>query len=191
MDVVVALVWAVLVGAQAASVMRAPTWSGAVLVGANALVGALFLLRRPAAARVQTWDLLLVPLGLFLPTLWRAAPEPGWLAAGVELAGALLVAWSVAALGRSFGLFPARRGVVAAGPYRLVRHPMYVAQALTGLGVGLAGGPDALAWNWPLWVAFVLVQAARAVREERVLRADPAYQGYAARVRWRLAPGVW
>ncbi|MBU1748982.1 MAG: DUF1295 domain-containing protein, partial [Chloroflexi bacterium] len=113
------------------------------------------------------------------------------LPAGVGLAGALLTAWSVAALGRCFGLFPARRGVVASGPYRLVRHPLYAAQALVGLGVCLAGGAGAPAWNWPLWAAFVLVQAARAVREERVLGQDPAYRDYAARVRWRLAPWVW
>jgi len=206
MDLALSLAWAVLVGLQLATVLAAPTAVGVVLVGTNALVGGLFLLRRPAAATIRGWDLLLVPVGLFLPLLWRAAvvseggaapaasllaAVPEGLAAAVELAGALVTVWAVVALGRSFGLFPADRGLVTGGPYRLVRHPMYLAQALTGLGVCLAGGPAALSWNWPLWGAFVLVQAVRAVREERVLRPDPAYQSYAARVRWRLLPGVW
>ncbi|MBU1748076.1 MAG: hypothetical protein KKA73_10340, partial [Chloroflexi bacterium] len=71
-DLALALAWAVLVGLQAAAVFRAPELTGAVLVGANALVGVYLLLRRPAGAQIRGADLLLVPLGLLLPTLWRA-----------------------------------------------------------------------------------------------------------------------
>jgi protein-S-isoprenylcysteine O-methyltransferase Ste14 len=38
----------------------------------------------------------------------------------------------------------------------------------------------------------MLVIAWRAVAEERTLRAElPGYDDYAARVRYRLVPGVW
>src|SRR5262245_56097659 len=37
-------------------------------------------------------------------------------------------------LGRSFGLLPANRGVVDRGPYRIVRHPIYLSYCIGYLG---------------------------------------------------------
>ncbi|MGH7246979.1 MAG: methyltransferase family protein [Pseudomonadota bacterium] len=80
--------------------------------------------------------------------------------------------------------------VVTTGPYRFIRHPGYAAGILIMLDSGVALGS---------WIAAgVLVVTSlpfllhRAVIEDRVLRADlPGYDGYAARVRWRLLPGIW
>jgi protein-S-isoprenylcysteine O-methyltransferase Ste14 len=79
--------------------------------------------------------------------------------------------------------------VVTAGPYRLVRHPVY-AMALLGcpanglaLGSWLAAAIGALAIPLILW---------RCIGEDRMLRAGlPGYVAYAARVRWRLVPWIW
>ena len=38
------------------------------------------------------------------------------------------------ALGRSFGIVAANRGVVSSGPYRLVRHPIYLGYLVTHAG---------------------------------------------------------
>jgi protein-S-isoprenylcysteine O-methyltransferase Ste14 len=52
---------------------------------------------------------------------------------------------------------------------------------LLGSWLGLAAGS-----------LIVLSAAVRAVQEERVLRAElPGYETYAARMRYRLLPGVW
>ena len=48
-------------------------------------------------------------------------------AAGVSLA-------SLLTLGRWFGIRPALRGLAQAGPYRLVRHPLYLAYLLADIG---------------------------------------------------------
>lgn len=79
--------------------------------------------------------------------------------------------------------------VIDTGPYRIVRHPMYVGM----LGFMLAT-PVALGSWWALIPALGMLPAlmARAVAEEEVLRRDlPGYAAYAERVRHRLIPGVW
>ena len=79
--------------------------------------------------------------------------------------------------------------VVAAGPYAIVRHPMYAASL-----VGFLATPFALGSRWAL-VPAVLLSIALAVRlvdEERFLaRALPGYDAYRKRVRRRLIPGLW
>jgi protein-S-isoprenylcysteine O-methyltransferase Ste14 len=85
----------------------------------------------------------------------------------------------------------AERGhqVVTTGPYALVRHPMYAGAVLLFIGIPLLLG------SW-YGLAAVLVMVAllvvRIVMEERTLTNELAgYREYAARVRWRLAPGIW
>lgn len=82
-----------------------------------------------------------------------------------------------------------RHRVVSDGPYAYVRHPGYAFGLLALLGL-----PIALGSLWALVPALVgagLI-AFRAVREEGTLaRGLPGYAAYAARVRWRLLPGVW
>jgi protein-S-isoprenylcysteine O-methyltransferase Ste14 len=92
------------------------------------------------------------------------------------------------ALGRSFGLVPANRGVVAAGPYRLVRHPIYLGYLVTHLAFVVA---NPLWWNvWMLGVADTAL-VVRLLYEERTLARDARYVNYRERVRWRLVPGVF
>jgi protein-S-isoprenylcysteine O-methyltransferase Ste14 len=79
--------------------------------------------------------------------------------------------------------------VCSTGPYRIVRHPMYLAIVLALLGVPVFLGslwaliPGALAAG-----VFVL----RTSLEDRALRNElPGYAEYAAAVRWKLVPHVW
>jgi protein-S-isoprenylcysteine O-methyltransferase Ste14 len=110
-------------------------------------------------------------------------------AADVLLAGGLLFAIaSLAFLGRCFGIFPDVRGLVMRGPYRFVRHPLYLGE-LTAL-LGIAVGSDRWLLTVPLWVICVALQLVRTGYEERSLRAEfPEYGPYAERTK-RLIPGV-
>src|SRR5262249_14526735 len=80
--------------------------------------------------------------------------------------------------------------VVTTGPYAFVRHPGYTAGILIIAASGLALG------SW-LAAALVVVFSLpfllhRAVTEDRILQVELAgYSDYAARVRWRLLPGIW
>jgi protein-S-isoprenylcysteine O-methyltransferase Ste14 len=108
-------------------------------------------------------------------------------------AGIALMEWAMV-VNRFFSTLirhQAERGhhVVTEGPYRLVRHPGYtgsfVAMPLMGLALG----------SWlaalPAFV-FSLLLIRRAAIEDRFLHRElEGYRDYAARVRWRLLPGVW
>lgn len=79
--------------------------------------------------------------------------------------------------------------VIDSGPYRLVRHPMYL-----GMQVFLAATALALASYWALIPALgmIPVLAMRAAQEEGILRRElPGYAAYTHRVRWRIIPGIW
>jgi protein-S-isoprenylcysteine O-methyltransferase Ste14 len=91
------------------------------------------------------------------------------------------------ALGRSFGIVPANRGIVAHGPYALVRHPIYTGYLLTHVGFVLAHPQFA---NLALVVVSDTALIIRAVYEERALCNDQRYREYSASVRWRLVPGL-
>jgi protein-S-isoprenylcysteine O-methyltransferase Ste14 len=85
----------------------------------------------------------------------------------------------------------AERGhrAVTAGPYRLIRHPMYAAMCLFNIGLPLLLG----SW-WGLLVGGLMIAliAVRTALEDRTLQRElPGYAEYARRVRRRLIPGVW
>lgn len=81
------------------------------------------------------------------------------------------------------------QGVIASGPYALVRHPMYA-----GALIMIAGIPLALGSCFGLIPAALLVPVIvwRLMREEAFLAVHLAgYSDYRGRVRYRLAPMVW
>lgn len=79
--------------------------------------------------------------------------------------------------------------VISTGPYAVVRHPMYSYAVLL-----MIGAPLLLGSLWGLLGVVVLLPllAARALGEEVMLMDGlPGYREYAAKVRFRLLPGVW
>ena len=116
--------------------------------------------------------------------------NPAWPSAGLVLVtfGAFLSFASLLTLGRRFGVWPALRGLATRGPYRFVRHPMYLAYVLGDIGYNLQE------WNFG---TAVLVMAGwtslfyRIRAEERILSQDAGWSNYAALVRHRFFPGLW
>lgn len=78
---------------------------------------------------------------------------------------------------------------VAAGPYRLVRHPGNLGTGAAFLLSGLALGS---LWSIVPAAAFALLYVHRTAVEDRSLCAQlPGYSDYSRLVRYRLMPGVW
>jgi protein-S-isoprenylcysteine O-methyltransferase Ste14 len=112
----------------------------------------------------------------------------GWFLAAM---GAVLLVWSARNLGRSLTPFPRPlpgAGLVTAGAYRLVRHPIYCAVLIGALGFSLATGNWLrLALTGVLFVFFDM----KARREERWLQEQyPTYAAYKSRVK-KLIPWVY
>ena len=79
--------------------------------------------------------------------------------------------------------------VVTAGPYRIVRHPGYLAAIVGGLAAPLILGS---LWAFAPALACALLFTVRTALEDRTLREELAgYQEYASRTRHRLLPGIW
>lgn len=112
--------------------------------------------------------------GVIIASLILADMKPNWLAAGmvVFLVGALLHFWSKGCLIRN-------QVVTQVGPYRLVRHPFYLANFIIDLGICLISGSPWVTALYPL--AFLLIYIPVIRREEAYLRSQhgPAYDIYA------------
>ena len=79
--------------------------------------------------------------------------------------------------------------VVTAGPYRFVRHPMYVGAILMYLATPLLLGSM---WAFMLSLLVILLFVVRTALEDRTLHHElPGYPAYAAATRYRLLPGLW
>jgi len=165
-----------------------------LLVLAEALGVALIMLRRSSPSLSQhTLDWALALAAVSLPLLFVrpaavAAPVAAFIATGLMLIGLAVQISAKLTLWRSFGVVPANRGVKTRGPYRLLRHPMYAGYTLTHIGF-LLGFPSLA--NALLCVTVLALNVARITREEAMLGRDAGYRAYAARVRYRLLPGVF
>lgn len=103
--------------------------------------------------------------------------------------GSALSAYVLAWLGQSFSIMAEARRLVTGGPYAIVRHPLYVTEAVAALGVVLLNGS-------PLAVLVFIIHSCLQLRrmrnEEKVLRAAfPEYADYAERTpRWFPMPAL-
>jgi protein-S-isoprenylcysteine O-methyltransferase Ste14 len=123
----------------------------------------------------------------YLPIGATRSTEALLASSALVIFGTLWAIWGAARLGRCFGLFPEVRGLVTSGPYRVVRHPVYLGELIAALGLVVAR-PNP--WIVLLFLVFVALQYWRTVFEERALSsAFPSeYPAYASRVP-RLVPG--
>jgi protein-S-isoprenylcysteine O-methyltransferase Ste14 len=166
--------------------------SGLGSVALELLVVVLFIVRRAPKASSRVPLDWLVTIGAFAVLAARPIsgdPTPAsWVFEGVQFVGLAGALWSLLALGRSFGLVPANRGLRTGGPYGLVRHPLYAFYFVSWAGYLLENpaGRNILVFS----VALVC-QLVRMHREEVFLRQDTVYQSYCSAVRYRLLPRVY
>ena len=158
------------------------------------LVAVLIMTRSPAKADADgVLPRIAALVGSYMPwtiTLFGKTDQalPNLLSTACVLIGIIMMLVTIRHLGRAFSLVPQARSVVQTGPYRWVKHPLYLSEEIVVLGV-------VLQYLTPLTVLILVlhigIQVCRILYEEDLLRRNfPEYSRYEAS-RWRLIPYVW
>ena len=175
------------------SIAGGGSWFNLLLLISEGVAVTLILVRRPAV------ELSMKPMDWFLafgatagPLLVRPGHVPGIgpvaIAGGLMITGLIFQVASKLTLRRSFGVAPANRGLVIAGPYKVVRHPIYAAYLINQTGFLLL---NPTAWNASILAASLVLQIFRIAAEERLLAHDPGHEKFREAAPFRLIPGVW
>jgi len=146
---------------------------------------------------------IFVPLSTIQPAIgaldaarfgWSETPD-WWLWLGIALfiPGVALMAWSMVANrhAETTVRIQSDRGhtVVTRGPYRFVRHPMYVGAITMYVASALILGS---VWALALAGVIAMLFVWRTALEDRTLRRELAgYEEFSQHTRYRLLPGVW
>lgn len=159
------------------------------------LLMTFLILRNPAKAKAKgLMPRIAAFAGTFLGILvvWLP-PQPIGVALSLAslflmLGGAAFSAYSISHLGRSFSVMAEGRQLVTDGPYSRIRHPLYLGEAISFLGLTLQYlSPLALA----LFAVQIGFQLVRMKNEEGVLAGlFPEYESYKSRTA-RVVPGLY
>ncbi|MDR3450955.1 MAG: isoprenylcysteine carboxylmethyltransferase family protein [Alphaproteobacteria bacterium] len=132
--------------------------------------------------------------GFLMSALLLLSPRddlPVWarvLACALVVIGNAFAIVIILRLGRSFSILPEGRRLVTSGPYAVVRHPLYLAEAVATLGAVINFLSP---WALLLVAAQLGLQMVRIHYEEKVLKETfPEYTDYAKKT-WRLIPGIY
>ncbi len=199
LEIATRLFWASLVSIFAVKIYNAflqqPSINLLLLfMGEVLIVGLLIFARIPTKTDYRPYALLITTVATFYFLVIEVSPDQSTRLASQVVAGIIQltgIAWQLIAkiwLGRSFGLLPAQRGLVTSGPYRLVRHPIYLGYFVSHIGILLSFFSI---WNLVIYCILYLFQILRMIEEEKLLKADPDYQAYMAKTPYRFIPFVF
>ena len=174
------------------SFVQTGKWTSLLWMMSEGLVILLLVFRRESRRLSRhPWDWIVALGGSFTVLLVRPAATaivPEFIGVVLLLSGTGFEIYAKVFLGRSFGIVAADRGIVVGGPYRIVRHPIYLGYFVTHIGFLLANWSPR---NLALYIVVYFFQISRILAEERILREDKSYRSYCQRVRFRLIPGVF
>lgn len=159
------------------------------------LMSVLFLIRlEPIKKTKGIWPRFVAIAGTFFVALVTFFPRANLsmtqtiMASLFSLVGTGMSVFVLAHLGRSFSLMAEARRLVTTGPYRFMRHPLYIFEAVASFGVLLQ---FLSIYTFFIFLAYALLQFQRMKNEEVVLgKAFPEYQAYKLKTA-RLIPGLY
>src|SRR5439155_15675948 len=145
--------------------------TGLLLLVSESLVVVLTIVRRRARLVDRSAQAAIATaVSRVGPSLVRVSAGAGVLPDAATLAlsamGLIVVIAGKLTLGRSFGIAPANRGVVVAGPYGFVRHPIYAGYLVTHVAFACAYPSP---WNLAVRVVSDAALIFRALCAARVL----------------------
>jgi protein-S-isoprenylcysteine O-methyltransferase Ste14 len=104
------------------------------------------------------------------------------------LGGTVFALYSALTLGRSLSMLPEARRLVTRGPYKLIRHPLYLGEAIALVGLTLQFVSP---WALMIFGFQCACQVMRMSSEETILSTVfPEYRNYMTRTA-RLLPHIY
>ena len=160
-----------------------------------AIMIVLLLVRRPPVRRTSGfWPRAAGVAGAVAPIFMLIVPHSEVAPAVVTLSLVLIFIGTATAivatcwLGRAFSILPQARALVTEGPYRYVRHPLYLAEIIALCGTSME---FAQPWSSLVMLAAIALQVPRMHYEEQILTESfPSFRAYVNRTA-RLIPGVY
>ncbi len=166
-----------------------------LLVCFYALLVFLYFIRSEARSTAKSFitksiAVIATFLPFAIPMLSRPSDNPSVMfsASLVTICGIAIALYSLSTLGGNFSIIPQARRLVQTGPYKLVRHPVYLGELISIFGIVLAR-PSTIALATYCLLAALLIY--RAFQEERLLAGIfPEYTTYTLG-RARFIPGIF
>ncbi len=176
------------------AVLAGQWWKTGTLIF-YAMVLVLFVTRRRSAESSRSarhWIFALggsfLPFALIPVAASSSSGHVFWMTLPLQVTGMAISILALATLGRSFGVIAARRDIKSHGPYALMRHPLYLGEAVWFLSIVLQ---NACWFNALVFSVQLACQLRRISEEESLLAKDPAYCLYMQTVPYRFIPHLY
>lgn len=159
------------------------------------LVVFLYLIRNSARTTTSSLTVKIIAvvssfLPFAIPLSGRPLENPGMLLSAnlITIFGIFISLYSLLSLGESFSIIPQARKLVQTGPYKLVRHPLYLGEFISLTGIVLARFSMA---GMIIFFVFTALQTYRAIQEEKLLAGVfHEYESYSMKSA-RFIPGIF
>ncbi|MDP2853012.1 MAG: isoprenylcysteine carboxylmethyltransferase family protein [Smithellaceae bacterium] len=167
-----------------------PLWAAETLIFVVFLIS--YAIRRDPVSRSRGVREILIPLiGGVLPFTLLFSPSHRLITGSIThitivfiwmTVATCLTIWGLWTLKHSFSITVEARELVTGGPYRFIRHPVYLGEMLTTAAVAVLRFSPV---NVALLLLFVAIQLYRSRMEEnKLVQVFPAYGTFAARSLW-------
>lgn len=148
--------------------------------------------RRHIRLAALTATFLLPALATLTPAgshLAHTPPAAAWSALTIATIATTYGTYSLLHLNTNFSLSPETRHITTTGPYRHIRHPLYLAEIITAAAIAIGSLEPTLIVGAATLTALQIV---RINAEEHLLsNTDAAYPQLQAAVPHRLIPHIW
>jgi protein-S-isoprenylcysteine O-methyltransferase Ste14 len=160
------------------------------------IIACLYAVRlRPVRRTSGAWPRAAAILGAFLTSGLLLLNQRTDLPLAAQVAASVLVLsgnglaiYVLTHLGRSFSILPESRKLVTSGPYHVVRHPLYLAEAVATLGILVQFISP---WALLLVASQIAFQIIRIHYEEKILRQTFPEYGLYSQHTWQLIPMIY